>query len=543
MTTPAFEWQVYEIPVEVTGGPHERAVAARDAGTMTVELPDLTGFATPLDKARILLESAAEVEHALLVQYLYAAFSLKGTAEFTDPAQGSAVQSWSSTLHHIARQEMGHLMTAQNLLLALGLPPNLEREDFPPQKDLYPFAMHLEPLSQRSLAKYVVAESPEDVAGIDDILAQATQSAGASINHVGVLYGLLGLVFSTRDQIAAGGSGSEPWDQMLRRLAAAADQQSAPASWHLPDDAIDPQTVDRQADPGRWQRGNTVHLITDRATALEAIRNVAEEGEGSVDGEESHFADFLAMYRGNGNVPFPAADGWVAVYPMPTDPRPADISEARTQRWAQLADIHYGFLLGAIEHHLRTTDEEDRSTLAGWAFQEMFALPTLAVKLATLTAGAGVGALPFTLPSPLPLPDTEAARWDVHLARTTAAIDKIEQMQALDSADAADDDLTNQLEASRQRRDLITGQAATPVATTSFARDILPLFRPVDIEHMNDQVGLDLSDFDVVRTSADAISRRMKGLGGRVMPPPPDPPLSAAQIALFDTWVAEGFPR
>jgi len=41
-------------------------------------------------------------------------------------------------------------MTVQNLLLALGLRPNLEREDFPPRKDLYPFALHLEPLTQRS---------------------------------------------------------------------------------------------------------------------------------------------------------------------------------------------------------------------------------------------------------------------------------------------------------------------------------------------------------------------------------------------------------
>ena len=28
---------------------------------------------------------------------------------------------------------MGHLMTVQNLMLALGLSPNLEREDFPAQ--------------------------------------------------------------------------------------------------------------------------------------------------------------------------------------------------------------------------------------------------------------------------------------------------------------------------------------------------------------------------------------------------------------------------
>ena len=61
---------------------------------------------------------------------------------------------------------MGHLVTVQNLLQALGLPPNFEREDFPPRKDLYPFALHLEPLRQHSLAKYVVAEAPLDASGM-----------------------------------------------------------------------------------------------------------------------------------------------------------------------------------------------------------------------------------------------------------------------------------------------------------------------------------------------------------------------------------------
>ncbi|MEJ7743434.1 MAG: ferritin-like domain-containing protein, partial [Nocardioidaceae bacterium] len=133
---------------------------------MTIQLPDLTALPSPLGKAEILLESAAEVEHALMVQYLYAAYSLKSGDEVTDPAQQAALDetspdSWPQVLLGIAREEMGHLMTVQNLLL-LGLAPNLEREDFPPQKDLYPFALHLEPLSQRSLAKYVVAEAPGD---------------------------------------------------------------------------------------------------------------------------------------------------------------------------------------------------------------------------------------------------------------------------------------------------------------------------------------------------------------------------------------------
>ena len=99
-------------------------------------------------------------------------------------------------------------MTVQNMLLLLGLPPNFEREDFPPRKELYPFSLHLERLSQKSLAKYVVAEAPFDATDIDDIIQLAQESAGAAINHVGVLYGLLGVVFATEEQVQEGGSGS-----------------------------------------------------------------------------------------------------------------------------------------------------------------------------------------------------------------------------------------------------------------------------------------------------------------------------------------------
>jgi hypothetical protein len=542
MPTPEFEWQAYEIPADVADAlsTFERAAPA-DAPT-TIHLPVLTAFPTPLDKARILLESAAEIEHALLVQYLYAEWSLKQPDELSDPAQKQAVESWIGTLHGVARQEMGHLMTAQNLLLSIGMPPNLEREDFPPRKDLYPFKLHLEPLSQRSVAKYVVGESPADATGIDDILALAKESAGAPVNHVGVLYGLLAVVFSTTQEIERGGSGSESWDRMLRELAAAAHRQAPPEAWHLTDAAIDPATQARQGDQG-WARGNTVFVISDRASALDAIRHVAEEGEGSVEGPDSHFSRLLAMFRGSDEVmPFPAPGAFVPTHAVPTDPRADYIAEPRTKRWAQLADTRYAILLGAIEQHLRISDDDDRRMLRNWAFSDMFTLHTLSQRLTKLPNGAGVAALPFTLPTPLSLPEDEAARWQVLLARLTASIEKIEELQHADPADAADEVLASLLEDTRQRRDVIT-QGHAP-ATTSFATDILPLFRPMDIEHMNDMVGIDLTAHDTVSQLGASISGRLKLPldDPRRMPPPPDDPWPPERIALFDKWVAEGSP-
>jgi hypothetical protein len=539
------EWKTYRIPARAGAASRAvEAVAATDE-ELTVEIPALSEWPEPRDKAKILLETAAEVEHSLLVQYLYAAFSLKNDAEVSDPDQQSALNEWFFMLHRTARDEMGHLMTAQNLLLAVGLQPNLEREDFPSRTNLYPFELHLEPLSQRSLAKYVTAEAPQDASGIDDIVALATESAGTTVNRVGVIWGLLGVVFSTAQQVAAGGSDSRSWDDMLRRLAAAAYQQSTATSWHLGDQAIDPHTLDFQAHMDSWPGGGvTIHRIGDRAAALQAIRDIAVLGAGPTDGgEASHYDRYRRMYRGsNGIMPFPPADAWNPTRAIPTDPRPDAIVEPPTRRWAQLADLRYALLLGFIEHHLLTSEADDRANLARWAIDEMFMLSALTAKLATLPQESGVAALPFSLPTLLHLPAAESERWQLQRVRTAAAITHVQQMRAADPADADNDDLAGLLETDTARLKLMHGDGPAPVPTTSFARDVLPLFRPIDIEHMNDQVVMDLTDFDVVRSSAASISKRLRGIGGRRMPPPPHPPLTPAQIELFDAWIADGCP-
>jgi hypothetical protein len=551
MPAPEFRWVEYEVPA---AGRVLRAMAAAPppelAEPATIQLPDLSEWPSPLDKARILLESAAEVEHALMVQYLYAAYSLKSGDEVTDPAQQTALDessadSWPRVLLGIAREEMGHLTTVQNLLALLGLPPNLEREDFPPRKDLYPFALHLEPLSQRSLAKYVVAEAPADATGIDDILEVAQASSGAAINRVGILYGLLGLIFTAADRVQDGASGSAEWDELVRELSQAAYQQAPAASWHLPEEAFRPGSEPQQADPQDWQVGGVrVHRVTDRATAVAAIRDVGEQGEGPTSGgERSHYERFLGIYRGGGGAPpFPAPGDWVPARGVPTDPSPADVTDARTKRWAELVDIRYVLLLGFVEHYLRTSAPGARQLLVGWIFAEMRSrVGFIARELTSMPTGRGdeVGAVPFTLPSQLRLPDDEPARWSVHRDRTQASIAKVEEMLAAGADEAAKPYLTELLASDRARLALFAAGAPAPDSKTSFSRDIEPLFRPVDIQHMAD-MGLDLAIYDRVRESAKDIARRVSG--GRRMPPPPDQPWTAAQIRLFERWMAEDFP-
>ena len=539
MPAAELEWKVYEVTEGVVGA--RDAIAPAEA-RVDVWIPDLSEYPEALDKAKILLETAAEVEHALLVQYLYAAFSLKGSAEGADDSQKNSLKKWLRELRQIAQQEMAHLMSVENLLLAIGLPPNLEREDFPPRKDLYPFELHLEALTQKSLAKYVTAEAPQDATGIDAIVEQAKDKEGAAINHVGTIYGLLGVLFSTEQQIETGGSGSESWDRLLRRVAKAADQQNPDRSkWHLGESTIDPQTLTFQAASEVWH-GATVHQIGNRDAARAAIRQIGEQGEGPTSGGGlSHFERFLSMYRGgDGVLPFPSEGEWIPTRAVPRDQKTDAIAEPRTQRWAQLADLRYTLLLGFIEHHLLTSDAGDRKHLADWAFDEMDALRELSGILVALPLGNGCAALSFTMPKLLHLPATEQERWQLQRDRTNAAISHVQQMQAADPADPNADFLGGLRGTDKDRLLLMHGEA--PPQSTSFARDILPLFRQKDIDHMNDQVGMDLTDFVTVRDSAVSISQRLKGVGGRRMPPPPDPPLPDDKIKLFDTWMAEGFP-
>ena len=86
----------------------------------------------PRDEAVFLLTAAAEIEHALMVQYLYAAYSLRVRARTCRAADVK------NLLVQIAREEMGHLVTVQNLLHLVGGPLNLGRDRAPYASEIYP---------------------------------------------------------------------------------------------------------------------------------------------------------------------------------------------------------------------------------------------------------------------------------------------------------------------------------------------------------------------------------------------------------------------
>src|SRR5436853_3303652 len=139
--------------------------------------------------AIFLLTIAAQIEHSLMVQYLYAAYSLGGPQVPHD--QQDKVRAWRQLILGIAKEEMGHLVTVQNVLRFLGAPLALDREDYPWDSDVAPYPFTLERLTRASLAKYIVVESPKEwpadvsQAQRSEIEKLASGYGGTQINSVG----------------------------------------------------------------------------------------------------------------------------------------------------------------------------------------------------------------------------------------------------------------------------------------------------------------------------------------------------------------------
>jgi len=398
------------------------------------------GVETNRQEAVKLLRIAAEVEHALLVQYLYAGYSLKDgntvQKETKDSVKAANVENWANTVLGIAREEMGHLITVQNLLLLLGESPWLQREEFPIPTSVYPFHFHLEPLSRDSLSKYIFAESPQDpppnVSGVKvaEVLARAQAleaHSDISPHRVGIIYQKL--------------------QGLFRQLG--------------PQD-LRPDAGKVQAQAGDWE-GSSVILVppvTSEPQAIAALEAVAEQGEGLPSPPPGsrlpHFDRFLGVYRD-----FPEPGHWAPTWDVPRDPttaagagaasRPDVISDQRSARWARLGDIRYCIILESLQHFLSLRGGPKRAAQAAFlntrVFAEMFRgtgnLKRLASRLPasfprTDLPAEGRAAATFRMPDPAYFPPVEQDRWRRHLARIDAAASLIAEIQAKHPGDKND---------------------------------------------------------------------------------------------------------
>lgn len=80
-------------------------------------------------------------------------------------------------------------------------------------------------------------------------------------------------------------------------------------------------------------------------------------------------------------------------------------------------------------------------------------------------------------------------------------------------------------------------EASSKPPPVSFEADIMPIFKPFQGPMM---WRFDLTDYNAVLGNAQLIFDQ---ISANNMPPPPFPPLTAAQIQTFKNWMEQGCPR
>jgi hypothetical protein len=113
-----------------------------------------------------MLCEAAELEHGIMCQYLFAAFSLKQSEqEELSGAELAATLRWRTQVSHVAAQEMLHLALVQNLLSAIGAAPHMARPNLPAPASHYPAGVQLAllPFGEQALRHFMFLERPEGI--------------------------------------------------------------------------------------------------------------------------------------------------------------------------------------------------------------------------------------------------------------------------------------------------------------------------------------------------------------------------------------------
>jgi Ferritin-like len=211
------------------------------------------------------LHVATELEHSLCCQYLYAVFSLRRTsADYPEHLDRERVElmmnatgRWATDIFAVAREEMEHLAIATNMLSAINEPPHLTHHDYPDQglEPILGAPLVLERCNLDTLRRFQFFERPK---GLE----------GAKTPAVEAIYLEIKSLFQTLQ----------------------------PASELFTGDGL------RQLDPTDFELGVSMKVlpVTSRATAVQAVALILEQGEGLGElatATDSHFARYTATIQ------------------------------------------------------------------------------------------------------------------------------------------------------------------------------------------------------------------------------------------------------
>ncbi len=258
------------------------------------------GFHEQRDHLVALLYEAAELEHSACCMYLSAAFSM-----CTDPLEGGCtyeqidqIRIWKSTMLSIARMEMEHLAIVNNVLTAIGEPNWFQRPAFPMSKRFFPVDLPLAllPFTLETLGTFLLLEFPDEPTPQErDLVAYLKTSPLPADQHllqrIGNARGreshsLVELYDAIIDLVTR--LGAEKPERLFIGLAAA----------QVAGTTLFPEFP--PVGPGVRIYDVLLTTVTDTASALTALEQVRQEGEGSVSKRlpvGGHFLRFLEMYR------------------------------------------------------------------------------------------------------------------------------------------------------------------------------------------------------------------------------------------------------
>ena len=312
-----------------------------------------------------MLCQAAEVEHGIMCQYLFAACSLKqGEDEGLAPEELEAVARWRRAIAHVATEEMLHLALVQNVLSAIGAAPHLTRPNLPAPARHYPAGVNLTlvPFGEPALQHFLFLERPEGMAlegatGIDAPLHEAVPlPTGVDIVPQLQDFATIGHLYRSIEH-------------GLAHLAEKFGERNL---------FVGPPRAQATSSDFHWPE---LVAVTDLASAQRALDTILEQGEGARGHwETAHFGEFariLADYR-----------GMLAANPAFDPVRPVLFAKVRrgerddgipligdrvTAQCADLFNVSYEILLQILERYFAHTEETDAqlTTLANAALTLM----------------------------------------------------------------------------------------------------------------------------------------------------------------------------
>ena len=353
-----------------------------------------------------LLRQAAELEHGLCCQYLYAAFTLKAAGDAgVTPSQAELTRHWQQQISRVAIQEMYHLLLANDMLVALDAPPHFWRPNFPEPRSHYSeigLPSVLAPFDRATATRFMCWEKPEEPGWWDgycqNVSAAETERLAAfadiataipAYRTIGQLYGIVEASFQAHPE------------------------------W------IDPAQAPRQVTTEYVPFTPKVKPITTAADASRYIEIIVEEGEGTPNWDtKSHFAYYHQIVNElNPQAPHPLSfvPSWPTVEnPVydPADARPGSslIEDPVAAAVGRLFNDLYVLMLQTLMRLFEPDDETpaERRALADAALAVMpLGIKPLGILLTRLPAGTkfpGLFAGPsFELPTSVPRVEGDAA--------------------------------------------------------------------------------------------------------------------------------------